>query len=289
MLSEIYEKQDDTKKAFSYFKQYIALRDNLVNTETTRTIHEIKYRYEVEKKEKEAEINRLKHIELKNALDALTEAKKQSDELLLNILPDDVAEELKTKGSVKARYFEQAAVIFIDVKDFTRLSEHLSPQELVSIIDVYFSLFDSVIGEYAIEKIKTIGDAYLCAAGLPVSDPNSAFVAVRASLHIRDMIARLNKMRRENGLLTFEFRFGLHVGPIIAGVVGRKKFEYDIWGDTVNTAARMEQNSEEGRINISGQTYELIKGSFECTPRGRIDAKNKGLMDMYFVEREITK
>lgn len=287
MLSEIYEKQGDTAKAFQYFKQYISLRDELVNKETTRTIHEIKYRYETEKKEKEAEINRLKHIELKNALDALTESKKQSDELLLNILPDDVAEELKAKGSVTARYFEQAAVIFIDVKDFTKLSEHLSPQELVSLIDVYFSLFDSIIGEYAIEKIKTIGDAYLCAAGLPVSDPDSAFVAVRASLHIRDMIAKLNKMRHENKLLTFEFRFGLHVGPIIAGVVGQKKFEYDIWGDTVNTAARMEQNSEPGRINISGQTYQLIKGSFECTPRGPIEAKNKGPMDMYFVEREI--
>ena len=286
MLSEVHEKQNDPKKALKYFKEHIALRDNLVNAQTSRTIHEIKYRFEIEKKEKEAEINRLKHIELKNALDALTESKKQSDELLRNILPDDVAEELKKRGSVTARYFDQAAVIFIDVKDFTRLSEHLSPQELVSLIDVYFSLFDSVIGGYAIEKIKTIGDAYLCAAGLPVSDPDCAFVAVRAALHIRDMIARLNQMRRENGLLTFEFRFGLHVGPIIAGVVGQKKFEYDIWGDTVNTAARMEQNSEAGRINISGQTYELIKGTFECTPRGRIEAKNKGPMDMYFVEEE---
>jgi adenylate cyclase len=287
-LSEVYEKNKDAKKALKYFKDYIAVRDELVNKETTKTIYEIKTRYELEKKEKEAEINRLKHIELKDAMDALTAAKKQSDELLLNILPDDVAEELKAKGSVTARYYEQAAVIFIDIKDFTRLSEHLAPQELVSIIDVYFSLFDSIIGDYAIEKIKTIGDAYLCVAGLPVPDPESAFTAIRAALRIRDTIATLNRMRLENGLLTFDFRFGLHVGPVIAGVVGRRKFEYDIWGDTVNTAARMEQNSDAGRINISGDTYQAIKGSFECTYRGRLEAKNKGLMDMYFIERELT-
>lgn len=283
LLSEIHEKKGDSMKALQYYKEYISLRDDMVNKETSQTINEIKTRYEVDKKQKEAEISRLRNIELKNALDALTSAKEQSEELLLNILPRDVADELKAKGSVTARYFEQAAVMFLDVKDFTRLSEHLSPAELVSIIDVYFSLFDSIIGEYRIEKIKTIGDAYLCAAGLPVPDPQSAITAVGAAIHIRDSVAELNKMRCENGLLCFEFRIGLHAGPVIAGVVGRKKFEYDIWGDTVNTAARMEQHSEPGKINISQTTYELVKDNFNCSYRGEIEAKNKGKLKMYFV------
>ncbi|CAK9252041.1 unnamed protein product [Sphagnum jensenii] len=274
------------RKALEYYKQYISLRDDMINKETSRTITEIKTRYEVEKKEKEAEISRLRNTELKSALDALTAAKEQSDELLLNILPRDVAEELKDKGSVTARYYEHAAVLFIDVKDFTSLSEHLSPHELVSVIDVYFSLFDSIIGEYAIEKIKTIGDAYLCVAGLPVPDEQSAVTAVRAAIQIRDTVSRLNKMRRDNDLLCFEFRFGLHVGPVIAGVVGQRKFEYDIWGDTVNTAARMEQLSDAGHINITGETHQLLRDAFECSYRGKIEAKNKGLLDMYFVERE---
>jgi adenylate cyclase len=290
LLSEIHEKkaclsgrQGDSMKALQYYKEYISLRDDMVNKETSQTINEIKTRYEVDKKQKEAEISRLRNIELKNALDALTSAKEQSDHLLLNILPRDVADELKAKGSVTARYFEQAAVMFLDVKDFTLLSEHLSPAELVSVIDVYFSLFDSIIGEYRIEKIKTIGDAYLCAAGLPTADPQSAITAVGAAIHIRDAIAKLNKVRLASGLLCFEFRIGLHAGPVIAGVVGRRKFEYDIWGDTVNTAARMEQHSEPGKINISQTTYELVKDKFTCTYRGEIEAKNKGKMKMYFV------
>jgi adenylate cyclase len=287
-LSDCYEKQDECKKSLVYYKKYIALREELINKETTKNIHEIKTRYEVDKKEKETEISRLKNIELKNALDALTLAKQQSDELLLNILPHDVAEELKAKGSVSARYIEQAAVLFIDVKDFTHLSENLLPQDLVSIIDIYFVLFDTIIADYPIEKIKTIGDAYLCVAGLPSSGIDSAYIGLAAALRIRDSICTLNRERAAQGLLCFEFRFGLHVGPVIAGVVGRKKFEYDIWGDTVNTAARMEQNSDAGRINISGDTYRHIKDRFECTYRGKVEAKNKGLLDMYFVEREFS-
>lgn len=204
--------------------------------------------------------------------------KKKSDDLLLNILPSEVAEELKLKGSSEARYFTDVTVLFTDFVNFTKVSEQLSPQELVSEIHDYFRVFDEIISSFGLEKIKTIGDAYLAVCGLPEPNENHAINAVKAAIAIRDYIAQ---KKEEGGL--FEIRIGLNSGPVVAGIVGVKKFAYDIWGDTVNTAARMEQNSEAGKINISGSTYELVKTDFECTNRGKIDAKNKGMIDMYFV------
>lgn len=212
----------------------------------------------------------------------IKKGKKQSDELLLNILPVEVAEELKAKGTADAKHFENVTVLFTDFKSFTTVTEDLTPQELVGELHTCFKGFDEIIGHYGIEKIKTIGDAYLAVCGLPMSDKNHAVNVVNAAIEIRDFI----ESRRHNlGERTFEIRIGINSGSVVAGIVGVKKFAYDIWGDTVNTAARMEQNSEAGKINISETTYELVKDKFICEYRGEIDAKNKGKLKMYFVEK----
>ncbi len=210
-------------------------------------------------------------------------AKKLSDKLLLNILPADVAEELKSTGKTEARDYEFATVMFTDFKDFTKISEQMSPSKLVEDIDFCFSAFDNIIHKYGIEKIKTIGDAYMCAGGLPVKNYTHAEDTVRAALEIRDFMNRHNKEKLDKGEPAFEIRIGINTGPVVAGIVGVKKFAYDIWGDTVNLAARMESGGREGEVNISGSTYELIKDKFTCTHRGKIQTKNKGEVDMYFV------
>jgi class 3 adenylate cyclase len=207
--------------------------------------------------------------------------RQKSETLLLNILPAEVAEELKAKGNATAKQFDHVTVLFTDFVDFTKAGEKMSPQELVGELDNCFKAFDDIIGRYNIEKIKTIGDAYLAVCGLPVADPRHAKNVVSAALEIREF---MNIRKQELGLNTFDIRVGIHSGPVVAGIVGVKKFAYDIWGDTVNTAARMEQNSEAGKINISETTFELIKDDFRCSYRGEIDAKNKGDMKMFFVE-----
>jgi len=224
----------------------------------------------------------LKVLDEKNK--AIEEEKKKSDELLLNILPTEVMDELKQTGKTTARNYDLVTVMFVDFKDFTLISNNLTPEDLVSSIDLYFETFDTIVTEHDIEKIKTVGDAYLCAAGLPIPNTKNPVEMVDAAFKFLRAVDQLKEKRRMENKTTFEIRIGIHSGPLIAGVVGTKKFAYDIWGDAVNTAARMQQHGEEGRINISGTTYELIKHRFHCTHRGRIDAKNKGPVDMYFVE-----
>lgn len=214
----------------------------------------------------------------------LTEEKKKSDELLLNILPLEIADELKSKGTTTPKKFEKVTVMFTDFKGFTKMSENLSPEELVEEIDTCFSAFDQIIGKYGLEKIKTIGDAYMCVGGLPIPNSTHAEDAVNAGREIVEFIKNHGTASRAKNRPVFEIRVGLHTGPVIAGVVGSKKFVYDIWGDTVNTASRMESSSEEGKINISGTTYRIIKDKFNCKYRGKIEAKNKGEIEMYFIE-----
>lgn len=213
----------------------------------------------------------------------LVEAEQQrSNTLLLNILPPAIAEELKARNKVAARKYDQATVMFIDFKGFTHVAEQLSPEMLVEELDFCFSNFDRIIGQHRIEKIKTIGDAYMCASGL--SDMNaSPSDIVKAALEIQDFMLALKAERLNRGMPFFEARVGIHVGPVVAGVVGAKKFAYDIWGDTVNIAARMEEACEPGHVNVSEAAHWLAKYEFEWQYRGKVAAKNKGMMDMYYV------
>lgn len=204
---------------------------------------------------------------------------KRSEELLLNILPSEIAAELKLKGEVSAKQFQGVTVLFTDFVNFTGISQTLSPQALVSEVHYCYTAFDAIMEKNGLEKIKTIGDAYLAVSGMPHTNKDHAVKAIQAA---KEIIAFIKQRKAAGGL--FDIRIGLNSGPVVAGIVGVKKFAYDIWGDTVNTAARMEQNSEMGKINISGATYELVKEHFNCLYRGRIEAKNKGEIDMYFVE-----
>ncbi len=214
----------------------------------------------------------------------LSREKKRSEDLLLNILPSEVADELMDKGTAKAKYFDHVTVMFTDFVNFTHASEQMGPQELIDELHTCFKGFDEIISRYNIEKIKTIGDAYLAVSGLPVADPLHAEHIVYAAL---DIIAFMQQRQQLIGDKTFHVRIGIHSGSVVAGIVGVIKFAYDIWGDAVNIAARMEQNGEEGKVNISDPTYNLIKDKFACSYRGKIDAKNKGEIDMYFVEHSL--
>lgn len=215
--------------------------------------------------------------------DIIAKEKERSEELLLNILPVAVAEELKTKGSATARHYENVTVLFTDFKNFTSIAAQLSPQDLVADLDYCFKRFDTIILKYGLEKIKTIGDAYMVASGIPETSPDHALRMIRAAKEMIAFTSEWKTQKISENKPYFEVRIGAHSGPVVAGVVGSKKFAYDIWGDTVNVASRMESSSEVGRINISAATHELVKIEFNCTYRGKVSAKNKGEIDMYFV------
>ncbi len=239
---------------------------------------------------------RLRNIVLEQKVEERTaEVVKQSSEiagqkvriegLLLNILPKVISDELNEKGKATARRHEEVTVMFTDMKGFTRVAEKMSPEMLVNELDACFARFDDIIGHYGIEKIKTIGDSYMSACGVPSADPMHAVKAVMAALEVREDMHRTHKESPVTGVEPWILRIGLHSGPVVAGVVGKRKFAYDIWGDAVNTASRMESSGEPGEVNISGATYELVKDWFVCEHRGQIAAKNKGAIDMYFVRR----
>lgn len=281
LLAKLYRMRKDYKRSLLNQEKYATEIFDIYNKDRGHQINEIHMRYEVEKREKEAEIFRLKNVELKNALKSLDAEKKRSDSLLKNILPAEVAEDLKTKGRSDVRYFENVTVMFIDIKNFTQHTEKTEPAKLVEKLGLYFTAFEKIIAAYKIEKIKTIGDAFLCACGLPVPDKKHAEKMVKAASEI---IAFADGQKQQLGSNVFEVRIGIHSGPVIAGIIGTQKFAYDIWGDTVNTAARMEQSGEAGKINISHSTYNLVKKKVSCLYRGKLPAKNKGEIDMYFVE-----
>ncbi len=221
-------------------------------------------------------------LEEKNRI--IQEEKKRSEELLLNILPKAIAEELKFRGAAKARRYDRATVLFTDFVNFSKLAKELSPEELVKNLDYCFKHFDAIVEKYGLEKIKTIGDAYMCAGGLPQPDDEHPYRIVEAALEMQRFLSNWRLERAEKGLPEFVARIGIHSGPLVAGVVGRKKFAYDIWGDTVNLAARLESKGEPGRVNISAATYSLVKDRYSCEHRGKLAAKNVGEIDMYFVK-----
>jgi class 3 adenylate cyclase len=222
--------------------------------------------------------------EIENQKIQLQDEKDRSDSLLLNILPRRTADELKKTGSYKAQTYNNVTVMFCDIVDFTTLGEKLNAQELVHDLHEFFSGVDDIIARRGIEKIKTIGDAYLCASGLNEDESNeSAIDMIQAAIEIIEFNNNLNILKNKGNRLAFSIRIGIHTGSLTAGVVGKTKYAYDIWGDTVNMASRMQSCSEPGKINISGYTYNLIQDEFNLEYRGQINAKNKGNIDMYFV------
>ena len=209
---------------------------------------------------------------------------EKSEKLLLNILPADTARELKQSGKAKAKRYEAVTVMFTDFAGFTQIAEQLEPEELVQAIDTCFRKFDKIVERHGLEKIKTIGDSYLCVGGLKGNPKQQACQVVGAARDIQEFLQEAAEGQHGNSGLFARMRIGIHTGPIVAGIVGSKKFAYDIWGDTVNLASRMESNSEIGRINISEATFHMVEGDYQCIYRGKITAKNKGEIDMYFVE-----
>jgi class 3 adenylate cyclase len=268
-------------------KQLKLLLENQ-NNEIDRIVNERTQKYETELKEIEDKYKRSEELLWKVTIrsDKMVEKQfKRSEELLLNILPYEVAEELKQKGSAEAKAFESVTVLFTDFKDFTTMAETLSAKELVAEIDHCFRAFDAIVGKYKVEKIKTIGDSYMAVGGLPVTNTTHATDVVNAAIEIRDFMVAYKEQKLKEGKAVFEVRIGIHTGNVVAGIVGSKKFAYDIWGDTVNTASRLESSGAAGKVNISETTYQLVKDQFICTCRGKIEAKKKGLMDMYFAEK----
>ena len=206
------------------------------------------------------------------------------ERLLLNILPAEIANELKAEGVSTPRYFDQASVLFTDFKSFTKMADVLSPQELVAELNECFMAFDDIIEMHKLEKIKTIGDSYMCAGGIPTPDNNHVHNILKAAFDIMKYLDVWNEKRIKSGQSPWELRIGIHVGPVVAGVVGKKKYAYDIWGSTVNIASRMESAGEPGKVNVSEKVYEIIKDKYHCHYRGKISAKNIGDVDMYFVD-----
>jgi len=221
---------------------------------------------------------------------AVSSAEKQlaaehaaSEKLLLNILPAEIAVELKAKGSSEPRYYASTTVCFTDFEGFTQIAESMSPAELVGELDRCFSYFDSLMERYKLEKLKTIGDSYMFAGGIPVENRTHAVDCVMVALEIQAFMNQMKDIKSAQGLPYWQLRLGIHSGNLVAGVIGEKKFAYDVWGDTVNTASRCESSGVPGEINISKATYELVNEFFECEYRGATPAKNKGTIDMYFV------
>ena len=313
--AQIYARLHDYSNAYKYQYLLLGIKDTIYNIDADKKLQDTQFIFEIEKQEgkinlltkdaqiQEQELKRQKLVRNSfiggfavvlffagiffNQRNKISKEKKRSDELLLNILPSETAEELKSTGTAKAKSFDLVTVMFTDFKNFTQASEKLSPEELVKEINNCYSEFDTIITRYGIEKIKTIGDSYMCAGGLPVTNSTHPEDIVNAGLEMQQFIEKNKAERISKGQPFFDLRLGIHTGPVVAGIVGIKKFAYDIWGDTVNTASRMESSGEIGKVNISGTTYELIKDKFNCTYRGKIEAKNKGQIDMYFVDGNI--
>jgi class 3 adenylate cyclase/tetratricopeptide (TPR) repeat protein len=309
-IAQIYEKIGDTIESYKYFKDHVAYKDSLTNIASVQKMADIRTDFEVSQKQLEVDLlnqqkrtqqiitistgialvlltflvigifRRYRYINKTNKI--IEEEKNRSDLLLLNILPSETAQELKESGRVKAKRFDSVSVMFTDFQGFTLSSQNFSPEKLVRSVDYYFSEFDKIIGRHGLEKIKTIGDSYMCAGGLPFPSEDHPVQMIEAALEITEFMEEA-KNSKASDVADFVIRIGINTGPVVAGVVGTRKFAYDIWGDTVNVAARMESNSKPGRINISEYTYELIKDRFNCKFRGKIDVKNHGSMNMYYV------
>jgi class 3 adenylate cyclase len=301
-LSQLYEKAGNTEASLAYYKKHILFRDSVNNIRSVQKMADLRTDYEVSQKQIEVDLlnqqrrnQRIILISLFIILGlaaiilatlywyyrTISREKKRSESLLLNILPAETARELKQNGKVDAVRFDQVTVLFTDFVQFTRVAEQVEPEQLVKSIDFYFKGFDEITTEYGLEKIKTVGDSYMCACGLPTENPAHARNVIMAAKEMIKLVD--NKLGSVDGLSHFEVRIGVHTGPVVAGIVGIKKWQYDIWGDTVNIASRMESKSEPGRINLSETTWLQIKDEFPCEYRGEIEVKNRGPLKMYFL------
>ena len=305
-LSELHEKRGNVAESFKLYKSHITFKDSLLNITQVQNManQEVARRQielDLEKQRSENQLNIIigtaialfligllafglyrRYRFIRKTKEIIEKERDRSESLLLNILPVETAAELKKYGKVEAKKFDSVTVLFTDFKGFTHYAENLDPKELIERVGFYFSKFDDIMEKYGLEKIKTIGDAYMCAGGIPFPTKDHALKMVRASFEILEFVEETKKnATREQ--IHFDIRVGINTGAIVAGVVGTKKFSYDIWGDTVNVASRMESMSEPGKINISKSTYELVKSDFDCEYRGEIEAKNRGKVKMYFV------
>jgi adenylate cyclase len=223
--------------------------------------------------------------QLEVARDRAVAEKGESERLLLNILPPSIAAELKASQRVQPRFFDSASVIFIDFSGFTRIVETMEPASVIDQLDQHFTRFDDIMAKHRLEKLKTIGDAYLAVGGVPEPNRSHPIDAALCALQILDHLTKLNRQREKLHLPAWLARIGINTGPVIAGVVGKHKFTYDIWGNTVNVAERVEAAGVPGRITVSEATWQHIKGRFETEPRGAVEVKHKGLVNMYFLNR----
>lgn len=294
-------KRDEAKATIQRFEFEQKIFADSLKQEEEKLVVEMAHREEVRKKNKTRNYaigagllflllaggfySRWRYVRRSRAI--IQKEKDRSENLLLNILPSEIADELKEKGEAAARDFDMVSILFTDFKEFTQVSEKLSAAELVKEINACFKAFDGICEKYKIEKIKTIGDAYMAAGGLPVPQDGSVKNTVLAALAMQKFIAERKRERSGKGLPAFEMRVGIHTGPVVAGIVGVKKFQYDVWGDTVNTASRLESNGAVGKVNISQGTYQYIKDDphFTFESRGPIKVKGKGTLEMWFVDR----
>src|SRR5262245_26563855 len=224
-------------------------------------------------------------LQLDRTRQELQDQREKSERLLHNMVPMAVAQELKNDNKVTARFYDAATILFADFEGFTKLAETMEPKELIGQLDDYFSAFDEIAECHRLEMLKTIGDAYMCVGGVPETNRSHPIDACLAALEMQRLIAGMNRERRKLRLPHWDLRVGLHTGPVIAGVVGRRKFIYDVWGDAVNVAARMDSAGAAGRINVSEAIYHRTKDLFDFEPRGSIEAKNKGRLEMFFLLR----
>ena len=321
-LAEAYSELRDFNNAFKYQNLLTEINHEIYNAENDKKIERMQFTYELDKREEEihqlttekalqeSEMKRQRAViygtlvglvlimaiavimyrnyrEKARINKILDKQNAEIESLILNILPKEIARELQTEGQATPRYYENVSVLFTDFKGFSSISQGMTPNELVEHLNDYFHAFDDIIGRFGLEKIKTIGDAYMCAGGIPLPNKHHQYDIVKAGLAMQEYINQRKEELAEKGEVGWDLRVGIHTGPIVAGVVGKKKYAYDIWGNTVNIASRMESNGEPGKVNISSATYKLVRDHYKCHHRGKIYAKNVGDIDMYFIEEEI--